>query len=167
MMRAGTDFLVSASLQFKRIDLLCEGTYITPNSLGGALPQYPTALGPNQVCTLAGATAGNAIVPGRAYISASFDYAVSEQWRNWGITLVFWFGFSAIQAFLAEWLDHGAGMPAINVFAKENKERKQLNENLEKNKQAFRRGEMEQDLSGLIQTKKPFTWEDLTCVHTP
>jgi ATP-binding cassette subfamily G (WHITE) protein 2 (SNQ2) len=55
-------------------------------------------------------------------------------------------------------------MPAINVFAKENKERKALNEELEKNKEAFRKGDKEQDLSGLIQTKKPFTWEDLTFV---
>ncbi|GAA5926233.1 hypothetical protein JCM3775_000963 [Rhodotorula graminis] len=158
------NFAFSAAMEneFKRIDLLCEGSYITPNSLGGALPQYPTALGANQVCTLAGATAGNPIVPGRAYISAAFDYNVSEQWRNWGITIVFWFGFSCIQAFLAEVLDHGAGAPAINVFAKENKERKALNEALEKNKQAFRKGEMEQDLSGLVETKKSFTWEDLT-----
>ncbi|BGP44752.1 ATP-binding cassette transporter snq2 [Rhodotorula kratochvilovae] len=155
-------FSAAMENEFKRINLLCEGSYITPNSLGGALPQYPTALGPNQVCTLAGSTAGNAIVPGRDYISAAFDYNVSEQWRNWGISIVFFVGFNLIQAYLAEILDHGAGMPAINVFAKENKERKELNENLEKNKQAYRKGEMEQDLSGLIQTKKPFTWEDLT-----
>lgn len=50
----------------------------------------------------------------------------------------------------------------INVFAKEDKERQHLNAELEKNKQAYRRGEMEQDLSGLIQTKKPFTWKNLT-----
>lgn len=150
--------------EFKRIDLLCEGSYITPNSLNGALPQYPTALGDNQVCTLQGSTPGNPIVPGRDYISAAFDYDVNDQWRNWGITLVFFVGFNIIQAYLAEILDHGAGAPAINVFAKENKERKALNEALEKNKQAYRKGEVEQDLSGLIQTRKPFTWENLTYV---
>ncbi|GJN91548.1 hypothetical protein Rhopal_004571-T1 [Rhodotorula paludigena] len=158
------NFAFSAAMEneFKRIDLLCEGSYITPNSLNGALPQYPTALGDNQVCTLQGSTPGNPIVPGRDYISAAFDYDVNDQWRNWGITLVFFVGFNIIQAYLAEILDHGAGAPAINVFAKENKERKALNEALEKNKQAYRKGEVEQDLSGLIQTRKPFTWENLT-----
>lgn len=55
-------------------------------------------------------------------------------------------------------------MPAINVFAKENKERKALNETLQANKERYRKGEVEQDLSDLIQTRKPFTWSNLTCV---
>ncbi|GAA6025845.1 hypothetical protein JCM10207_002683 [Rhodosporidiobolus poonsookiae] len=155
-------FSAAMENEFKRINLDCVGTYITPNSLSGLLPQYPDALGANQVCTLQGATAGNPTVPGRDYLSAGYDYDVSEQWRNWGITIVFFIGFNIIQAYLAEVLDHGAGAPSINVFAKENKERKQLNEELEKNKEAFRKGEIEQDLSDLIQTRKPFTWEDLT-----
>ncbi|GAA5979902.1 hypothetical protein JCM11641_007581 [Rhodosporidiobolus odoratus] len=155
-------FSAAMENEFKRLDLQCVGTYITPSSLGGLLPQYPEALGPNQVCTLAGSTAGNPAVPGRDYLSAAYDYNVSEQWRNWGISIVFFVGFNLIQAYLAELLDHGASAPAINVFAKENKERKGLNEELEKNKEAFRKGEVEQDLSNLIQTKKPFTWEDLT-----
>ena len=79
-----------------------------------------------------------------------------------GITIVFFVAFNIIQAFLAEKLDHGAGAPAINVFAKENKERKALNEKLQANKERYRKGEVEQDLSDLIQTRKPFTWQDLT-----
>ncbi|GAA6043179.1 hypothetical protein JCM8097_008713 [Rhodosporidiobolus ruineniae] len=158
------NFAFSAAMEneFKRIDLACVGSYITPNSLSGALPQYPDALGANQVCTLSGSAPGNSVVPGRDYLSAAYEYNVSEQWRNWGITIVFFVGFNLIQAYLAETLDHGAGAPAINVFLPENKERKKLNEELEKNKEAFRKGEVEQDLSGLIQTKKPFTWENLT-----
>ncbi|GAA5952195.1 hypothetical protein JCM10213_004061 [Rhodosporidiobolus nylandii] len=157
------NFAFSAAMEneFKRIDLDCVGTYITPNSLGGVLPQYPDALGPNQVCTLAGASAGNPVVPGRDYISAGYDYQVSEQWRNWGITIVFWFGFSVIQAYLAEILDHGASAPAINVFLPENKERKELNERLEERKEKARRGELEQNMDGLAHTK-PYTWENLT-----
>ncbi|GAA5828045.1 hypothetical protein JCM11251_005707 [Rhodosporidiobolus azoricus] len=158
------NFAFSAAMEneFKRITLQCVDAYITPNSLGGALPQYQDSLGANSVCTLQGSTPGVAGVPGRDYLSAAFDYDVSEQWRNWGISIVFFVGFNLIQAYLAEVLDHGASAPAINVFAKENKERKELNAELEKNKEAFRRGENEQDLSGLIQTKKPFTWENLT-----
>jgi ATP-binding cassette subfamily G (WHITE) protein 2 (SNQ2) len=67
-----------------------------------------------------------------------------------------------MQAIVAEYIDHGAGHPAINVFAKENKERKALNEKLQANKEAYRKGEIEQDLSNLIQTRKPFTWQDVT-----
>ncbi|GAA5991262.1 hypothetical protein JCM10908_003228 [Rhodotorula pacifica] len=152
-------FAFSAAMdnEFKRINLACEYPYITPYG-----PGYPTNLGPNQVCTLAGSTPGNPVVPGRDYIQQSFQYNISEQWRNWGITLVFFVGFTFIQAILAERLDHGAGFPAINVFAKEDKERKELNEKLQANKERYRKGEVEQDLSDLIQTRKPFTWQDLT-----
>lgn len=52
----------------------------------------------------------------------------------------------------------------INVFARENAETKVLNEELMKNKSAFRKGETTQDLSNLINTRKPFTWEALKCV---
>jgi ABC-type transport system involved in cytochrome bd biosynthesis fused ATPase/permease subunit len=56
----------------------------------------------------------------------------------------------------------GSGSPAINVFAKENAERKKLNAKLQERKQDFRTGKATQDLSSLIQTRKPFTWEDLS-----
>ncbi|KWU42587.1 hypothetical protein RHOSPDRAFT_20945 [Rhodotorula sp. JG-1b] len=152
-------FAFSAAMdnEFKRIDLACEYPYITPYG-----PGYPAELGPNQVCTLAGSAPGNPSVPGRDYIYQAFRYDISHQWRNWGITIVFWVGFTIIQAILAEYLDYGAGRPAINVFAKENKERKALNEKLQANKERYRKGEVEQDLSDLIQTRKPFTWQDLT-----
>lgn len=47
-------------------------------------------------------------------------------------------------------------------FAKEDAERKRLNERLQARKKDFRSGDVQQDLSGLIQTRKPFTWEALT-----
>lgn len=50
----------------------------------------------------------------------------------------------------------------LSSFRKENKETKALNQRLQDNKVAFRKGEQEQDLSGLINTRKPFTWENLT-----
>ncbi|KAI9610863.1 hypothetical protein H4Q26_008707 [Puccinia striiformis f. sp. tritici PST-130] len=72
-------------------------------------------------------------------------------------------GLFLILLFIAvEKLALGSGSPAINVFAKENEERKQLNEKLQDRKQDFRSGKATQDLSGLIQTRKPFTWEDLS-----
>ena len=41
------------------------------------------------------------------------------------------------------------------------KEEEELNKRLQERKEAFRKGEAEQELSGLIQTRKPFTWEKL------
>jgi ATP-binding cassette, subfamily G (WHITE), member 2, SNQ2 len=70
--------------------------------------------------------------------------------------------FLTVQAICAELMPDGNTAPRINVFAKEDKERQDLNAELEKNKQAFRRGEIEQDLSDLVQTKRPFTWKNLT-----
>lgn len=50
---------------------------------------------------------------------------------------------------------------SINVFAKENSETEKLNAELLKNKAAFRKGEAAQDLTSLVNTRKPFTWEAL------
>ena len=61
---------------------------------------------------------------------------------------------------------HGADAPQINVFRKEDADTKALNDELQANKAAFRRGEAEQDLSNLIETRKPFTWENL-CYTVP
>ncbi|GAA5882789.1 hypothetical protein JCM16303_002456 [Sporobolomyces ruberrimus] len=155
-------FSAAMSNEFKRIDLLCDGSYILPSNLGGAFPQYPGSLGPNQVCTLAGSVPGEQYVRGRDYIYSSFQYDVADQWRNWGITIVFFVGFNIIQAILAEFLSHGADAPSINVFAKENKERKELNEKLASEKEDFRAGRIDQNLGDDVAHKHPFTWEDLT-----
>ncbi|BGP47011.1 ATP-binding cassette transporter snq2 [Rhodotorula kratochvilovae] len=155
-------YAAAMSNEFKRLSLLCDGSYIFPNSLDGLLPQYPMSLGPNQVCTVAGAMPGSDIIPGRDYLAAAYGYEISEQWRNWGILVCFFFGISIIQAVLAEVIPDGDSAPHIDIFAHENKERQELNERLQCNKDAYRKGEVEQDLSGLIQTRKAFTWEDLT-----
>ena len=47
-------------------------------------------------------------------------------------------------------------------LTRENKEHKKLNERLMERKEAARKGELEQDLKGLIKTKKPFTGERLS-----
>jgi len=147
--------------EFKRITLACNGAYIAPSGAG-----YPDTLGDNQVCTLAGSTPGQPNVPGSDYIQASFEYAQSTQWRNWGIVIVFFVGFAIMQCLAMEFFKHGRGAPAITVYQPENKERKALNEKLQANKEKFRAGEAEQDLSALTTSKKPFTWESV-CYDVP
>lgn len=51
-----------------------------------------------------------------------------------------------------------AGHLAIVVFNKEDKELKKANERLAGRREAYRRGELEQDLSALSMLPKPFTW---------
>ncbi|PLW16746.1 hypothetical protein PCANC_12305 [Puccinia coronata f. sp. avenae] len=143
--------------EFKRLDIACVGPYILPNG-----PDYPSTLGPNQICTLRGSQPGNPIVSGADYIRASFNYSTHHVWRNFGIQCGYIVLFMTALFLAVENLALGAGMPAINVFAKENAERKKLNEALQAQKEAFRKGVAEQNLSGLISARKPFTWEGLT-----
>lgn len=144
--------------EFRHLQLECDAASIVPTNIAG-LTQYPAGVGPNQVCTLQGAVAGQDYVEGSAYLASAFQYYVSNQWRNWGICLVFAVAFLAFQAWMIEIFKHGADAPAINVFRKEDKKTRALNKELQDNKAAFRRGEREQDLSDLIHTRKPFTWE--------
>jgi ATP-binding cassette subfamily G (WHITE) protein 2 (SNQ2) len=144
--------------QFSRLNLLCDAPYLVP--YGPEYANYPIS---NKVCTLAGAEPGNAYVSGRAYIASSFSIGgFGQLWRNWGIILAFFIAFQLIQMFLVEWLAQGTHQSAVTVFKPEDKDTKERNERLQERKQAFRRGELEQDLSGLIKTRKPFTWENLT-----
>lgn len=76
--------------------------------------------------------------------------------------IAYWILFVSLQFLSTEGLALGQGMPGIAFFAKENKERKALNERLQARKADFRSGKAEQDLSSLIQTRKPFTWESVT-----
>ncbi|POW16404.1 hypothetical protein PSHT_06784 [Puccinia striiformis] len=143
--------------EFGRISLACTGDSIAPRG-----PGYPAGLGANQACTVLGSRPGSLEVDGEDYIRSNFRYSKSHVWRNFVIVCSF-AGLFLILLFIAvEKLALGSGSPAINVFAKENEERKQLNEKLQDRKQDFRSGKATQDLSGLIQTRKPFTWEDLS-----
>jgi ATP-binding cassette, subfamily G (WHITE), member 2, PDR len=74
--------------------------------------------------------------------------------------IVFFVGFQIMQMIAIEYTQ-SAVPPAIVIFEREDAEKKKLNERLMERKEAARRGELEQDLKGLIKTKTPFTWERL------
>ncbi|PLW16743.1 hypothetical protein PCANC_12308 [Puccinia coronata f. sp. avenae] len=143
--------------EFGRISLACTGDSIAPRG-----PGFPANLGPNQACTVLGSRPGDPNVLGEDYISRNFAYSQSYVWRNFGIVCAFAALFLILLFIAVERLALGSGSPAINVFAKENEERKQLNAKLLERKQDFRTGKATQNLSSLIQTRKPFTWEDLS-----
>ncbi|KAG8704963.1 hypothetical protein FRC08_001922 [Ceratobasidium sp. 394] len=146
--------------EFYRISMSCDGSYIIPHNVG-SMTKYPTSLGPNQVCTLLGASPGQSMVSGDAYIGASFQYKQSELWRNLGIVILYWVAFIILQVMAMEKFQHGANARAITIFAKENADTKQRNQVLLERKAAFRKGETEQDLSTLTKSTKAFTWENL------
>lgn len=52
----------------------------------------------NQGCPIPGSTAGVASVPGPKYLSAQFEYLPTDAWRNFGIVLCFWVGYTILQA---------------------------------------------------------------------
>lgn len=51
----------------------------------------------NQGCPIPGSTAGVASVPGPEYLSAQFNYFPTDAWRNFGILLSFWVGYTILQ----------------------------------------------------------------------
>ncbi|CAE6423760.1 unnamed protein product [Rhizoctonia solani] len=147
--------------EFYRIDLQCVGTYIVPRNVG-SITKYPTELGPNQACTLAGASPGQPLVDGDAYIWAGYQYRKDQIWRNFGILVLFWVGFVVLQIIAMEKFQHGANARAVTIYAKEKKENKELNERLHQRKAAGRKNEDDGAISGTTTTSgKAFTWENL------
>ncbi|KAH8927386.1 hypothetical protein BT69DRAFT_1347368 [Atractiella rhizophila] len=149
------------SNEFGGLELLCVGSNIIPRNVPGVVDSYPNDLGPNQVCTLAGARPAQPFVRGGDYISAAFQYQTGVAWRNFGFLVAYFILFLTLQCLAATYLRLGQGMPAIQVYKKENKELKELNERLQANKADFRSGKRTQDLSALTTKRVPFTWEKL------
>ncbi|KAG8747761.1 hypothetical protein FRC11_012255, partial [Ceratobasidium sp. 423] len=147
--------------EFYRINMSCDGNYIIPHNVGD-VTKYPTTLGPNQVCTLIGATPGQSQVSGDAYMGAGYEYQKAHIWRNFGIVVLYWFGFIILQIFAMEKFQHGANAVAITIYAKESRETKELNERLKQRKAAGRKAQDDDNVSGaLTKSTKAFTWENL------
>lgn len=82
--------------EFSRLDITCDGDYIVPRGAG-----YPSSLGPNQSCTLYGATPGSDIVSGSSYVAAAFDLDVNDIWRRNLLVLIGWFIFFQVTQVVA------------------------------------------------------------------
>lgn len=91
--------------EFMRIVLRCDGNYVVPRNPPG-LFKYPEVLGPNQACTLYGATPGLDTVDGAAYVSNGYFLNVHDLWRRNLLVLIGWFLFYQIaQVLLIEYLN--------------------------------------------------------------
>ncbi|KZO94469.1 ABC-transporter [Calocera viscosa TUFC12733] len=148
-----------------RIVLDCVGSYVVPNN-GLSLNKYPNEVGPNQVCTLPGSVPGQAFVEGSSYVAAAFAMNIGWIWRNFGILILFFAFFQMTQMVSMESKNHASLARAMQLFARESKEDKQLNEELKERRAAIVRGQQKQDISSLVKSKEPFTFEELN-YHVP
>ncbi|KAF2208392.1 hypothetical protein CERZMDRAFT_101459 [Cercospora zeae-maydis SCOH1-5] len=156
----GLGFAALMMNEFERLELECEGTSLIPYG-----PGYGDIA--HQTCTLAGSTPGSATVSGTSYVETAFQYFPQDLWRNWGIIVVLVTAFLISNAFLGEYVKWGAGGKTITFYAKEDKERKQLNEALLEKRRKRSRKEGEAGGSDLrIESKAVLTWEDL-CYDVP
>lgn len=148
--------------EFSRITLTCDSNYIIPTNIPAAgITSYPSGVGPNQMCALPGSTPGSGVVTGTAYMETAFQYSKSHIWRNYGVLIGWFCFFMFLQMFFMEKLKMGAASLAIVVFAKEDKELKELNTRLAERKEAYRAGKLNEDLKDLSMAPTPFTWEGL------
>ena len=155
----GLGFSTLMMNEFKRITLSCTQTSLIPYG-----PGYDDIN--HQACTLPGSTPGSALIPGTSYLDASFAWSTSNLWRNYGIIVVLIVAFLFLNATLGEALKFGAGGKTITFFAKEDKERKKLNEELmrKREKRQLRQSDEGSDLN--ITSKAVLTWENL-CYDVP
>ncbi|KAI1622058.1 ABC drug exporter AtrF [Exophiala viscosa] len=152
----GLGFSAMMMNEFKRLTMQCEGTSLIPNGSG-----YTNIN--NQVCTLPGSKAGSDQVSGSDYVKTGFSYDPKDLWRNWGIIIVLCVVFLITNVTLGETIKYGAGGRTVTYFAKENKERKELNQKLQDRKRRRQTKQDAEDSSELnITSKAVLTWESLT-----
>ncbi|KAK7623750.1 ABC-2 type transporter-domain-containing protein [Phyllosticta citricarpa] len=146
--------------EFKRISLTC-GADLIPS--GGDYNDIN-----HQTCTLQGSTSGSRIVDGSSYVESAFTYSRGDLWRNFGIIMALIFAFLCANATLGELVKWGAGGKTVTFYAKENAERKELNQKLQEKKanKGHNNAQTEEGPGLLIESKSVLTWEDL-CYDVP
>lgn len=120
----------------------------------------------NQACTVPGAIPGTDLITGDGYLRQSFEFEVSDLWRNYGIILVLVAFFLFLNAFLGEKLVWGAGGKTVTYYAKEDKETKTLNDALMEKRKRRQLKQKEEGRNFDIASKAVLTWEDL-CYDVP
>ncbi|KAG6817582.1 hypothetical protein H0H87_006959 [Tephrocybe sp. NHM501043] len=162
--------------EFMRIALTCDGNSVIPRN-GFGLTQYPDVLGPNQVCTLMGASNGSNIIPGRAYLLATYNIDSADLWRRNFLVLVgFLLAFQITQILALEFYPQYGHNLSINIFAKETDEVKKRNAVLKERKlqrsQELEKGAnhdkeiVKQEKAAVQAHQRTFTWENLN-YHVP
>ncbi|KAG6911302.1 hypothetical protein DXG01_002141 [Tephrocybe rancida] len=154
--------------EFMRISLTCDGNSVVPRN-GPGLTKYPDVLGPNQACTLFGATSGSNIISGKAYLLAGYNIDTADLWRRNFLVLVgFFLAFQITQIVALEFFPQYGYNLSINIFAKETEEVKKRNAVL-REKKLKRTEDLEKggnQNKEVVKHEKTFTWENLN-YHVP
>ncbi|KNZ76344.1 Brefeldin A resistance protein [Termitomyces sp. J132] len=117
--------------EFMRISLTCDGNAVIPRN-GFGITKYPDVLGPNQACTLFGATSGSNIISGQAYLKAGYNIDTADLWRRDFLVLVgFMLAFQITQILALEFYPQYGHNFSIKIFAKETDEHQRM-EDLDK-----------------------------------
>ncbi|KAG9049169.1 hypothetical protein FS837_010988 [Tulasnella sp. UAMH 9824] len=146
--------------EFGKLDMLCAGKDITPRNAPGQ-DFYPEQLGPNQVCTFFGAQPGQTVVHGKDYIDVGFQLASSDLWKRNFVVLVALFIVFQVTQYVAMEKVHWGGMGGAQIFVKEDKETKALNERLQ---QRSAQGSEKVGKEATFQRGKTLTWKDVNYV---
>ncbi|KDN44701.1 putative ATP-binding multidrug cassette transport protein [Tilletiaria anomala UBC 951] len=138
--------------EFQHTNFTCDGAQVLPSG-----PNYPSGIGPNQVCTVAGAKPGSDIIVGLDYLRVAFGYEKAHLWRNVGILFAFLIGLIVITCAAIELMDQGAFASAMTVKKVPSEEEKALNKRLE---------DRRSDIANKVDTKlevhgQSFTWSKL------
>ena len=92
-------------------------------------------LGPNQACTLFGASPGDYIIKGRSYIATAYKLNADDLWRrNFVVLLGFFIFFQLLQMFIIELYPRYSFNLLIPIYAKENEETRKRNHPLKEKK---------------------------------
>lgn len=152
----GLGFAALMMNEFKRLTLKCGSDSLVPSGPGYSDLRY-------QTCTLLGSQPGSDQIDGGSYINLSFQYDPKDLWRNFGIIIALIVGFLASNALLGEYFSYGAGGKTVTYYAKENDERKALNQKLDEKKERRRtKTEAAEEESNLnIDSRSVLTWENL------
>ncbi|KAF8511207.1 ABC-2 type transporter-domain-containing protein [Gautieria morchelliformis] len=160
--------------EFMRTNLSCDGNFVVPRNIPGVPGQpitYPATLGPNQACTLFGATLGSDTVLGTNYLQVGFGLDKNNIWRMELVVLIGMFIiFQILQLLVLEFYKHGTGGAGINIFIPENAETVKLNAKLRASKESASSDKDEKETDEKprknVSSGKPFTWEKLN-YHVP
>jgi ATP-binding cassette subfamily G (WHITE) protein 2 (SNQ2) len=88
-------------------------------------------LGPNQVCTLFGASPGSAVVPGKDYVKAGYSLNTADLWRrNYLVLVAFFLFFCFTQTAVIEIFPQLVGGGGAIFYTKDTPETKKLNADL-------------------------------------
>jgi ATP-binding cassette subfamily G (WHITE) protein 2 (SNQ2) len=99
-------------------------------------PLHSDNLGPNQACTVFGATSGNNIIEGTNYLKVGYDLDVANLWRlNLTVLIGFFIFFQLAQFIALEFYPQYGYTPTVSVFIRESEETKALNQAQRERKQ--------------------------------